>query len=56
MAHPLVKHWPITSFIIGLVFGGIWWAATIQADMSYVKRDVAEIKAILTKPNHTAER
>jgi len=33
--------------IFGLCFGAIWWAATVTSDLTYVKRDVAEIKAVL---------
>lgn len=43
-----------TGITIGLamvIAGAIWWAATVQADLGTVKRDVAEIKAVITR-NH----
>lgn len=56
MKDTLIKYWPLTVVIVGWVVGGTWWAATVQSDLSYVKRDVADIKAIITRGNQTAFR
>lgn len=50
MAHPLInKDTAISLSVVIVLAGAVWWAATVQSDLSYVKRDVAEIKAVLMK-------
>ncbi len=63
MKEVLIKYWPVTATCIAWLVGATFYAATLRADVTYLKitqesqgRDISEIKTFLMKPVQTAKR
>ena len=62
----VMKFWPLFAFLVVQSFGGIWWAATIDGQITYlqeskvkferVTEDIPEMKATLKNVERILER
>ncbi len=48
----LVQIWPIIAFMIGQTVAGIWWAATVSADIRYIKEEIGNLKDDVEKSDN----
>lgn len=49
MSPIITKDTAVSLGLVALVAAGVWWAATVQSDLNYVKRDVSDVKASVAR-------